>query len=384
MKINIFGSTGNIGVKSLRIINSYFPQIKVNLICAKDNVNLLVKQVKIFQPNFVFLENQNKAYILKKNISKKTKILNFDELKKYLKDSKSDYTILSVSGYKSLNFLNYIIGNTKVLGLVSKEAIVSAGHLFYKINKRNKTIIYPLDSEHFSIYKFLNSNKTRYPIHNLFLTASGGPFLGQKYIDLKNISFEEACKHPKWKMGYKNSIDSATLVNKCLEIIEAHYLFNIPYNKLDIVIHPESLVHSIFEYTNLISELIYFHNDMQIPLYNFLNYFYNYEKHSFNKFKFNKNLTLSFSEVKKNQFPIYYLFQQLDKNSPQNIIKFNVANEHAVNLFKNKHIKYTDIYKIIDKILSFNLNSEVNSIKDIIQYHNNLELYVKENLYKFI
>ena len=384
MKINIFGSTGNIGVKSLKLINTYFPQINVNLLCAKDNVSLLKKQIKVFKPNYVFIENQNKVRLLKKNINKKTKILNFDELRNYLNESKSDYTILSVSGYKSLNFLKYIIGNTKVLGLVSKEAIVSAGHLFYKINKSNKTIIYPLDSEHFSIYKFLSSNKTKYPIRNLFLTASGGPFLGKKYFDLKNISFEKACKHPKWKMGYKNSIDSATLVNKCLEIIEAHYLFNIPYNKIDVVIHPESLVHSIFEYKNLISELIYFHNDMQIPIFNFLNYFYKNEKNNFNKFKFNKSLTLTFSEVKKNQFPIYFLFQQLDKNSPQNIIKFNVANEHAVNLFKNKHIKYTDIYKIIDKILSFNLNSEVNSIKDIIEYHNDLELYVKEYIFKFI
>ena len=383
MKINIFGSTGNIGVKSLNLINAYFPKIKINLLCAKDNIILLEKQIIRFNPNYVYLENEKKANILKKKINKRTKILNYNDLKKYLNESKSDYTILSISGYKSLNFLENILINTKVLGLVSKEAIVSAGHLFHKINKYKKTIIYPLDSEHFSIYKFLNFNKPRYQMSKLFLTASGGPFLGKKYFNLNNISFEKACKHPKWKMGYKNSIDSATLVNKCLELVEAHYLFNISYNKLDVVIHPESLVHSIFEYNNYISEFIYFHNDMKIPIYNFLNYYYNFDNNNMIKFKFKKHLSLNFKEVKKSEFPIYYLFQKLDKTSPQNIIKFNVANEYAVNLFKNKLIKYTEIYKIISKILSFNLNSEVNSIKDIIHYHNDLELYVKENSFKF-
>ena len=383
MKINIFGSTGNIGVKSLNLIKTYFPKIKINLLCAKDNNKLLEKQITVFKPNYVFLENEKKSYALKKKITKETTILNYNDLQKYLNESKSDYTILSISGYKSLNFLENIVNNTKLLGLVSKEAIVSAGHLFNKSNKYKKTIIYPLDSEHFSIYKFLNLNKPRYQIKNLFLTASGGPFLGKKYFNLKNISFEKACKHPKWKMGYKNSIDSATLVNKCLELVEAHYLFNIPYNKLDVVVHPESLVHSIFEYNNFISEFIYFHNDMKIPIYNFLNHYFNYNNINLKNFNFKKKLSLNFNEVKKNEFPIYSLFQELDKNLPQNIIKFNVANEHAVNLFKNKQIKYTDIYKIINKILSFNLNSEVNSIKDIIHYHNDLEVYVKENSFKF-
>ena len=384
MKINIFGSTGNIGVKTLRIIDSHFPKIKVNLICAKDNLNLLKKQINYFEPNYVYIDNELQYKKLKKTITKKTKLLNFNELKNYLKESSSSFTILSVSGYKSLNFLHYIIGNTKLLGLVSKEAIVSAGHLFKKINKKNKTIIYPLDSEHFSIYSFLNFDKPKYKIKNIFLTASGGPFLGKNFFDLKRMSFSKACRHPKWKMGYKNSIDSATLVNKCLEIIEAHYLFNIPYNKLDIVIHPESLIHSIFEYNNYMSEFIYFYNDMNIPIYNFLNTNFKYDKDNFKKYQFKKKLILNFQDVKKDQFPLYYLFKNLDKSNPQNIINFNFANELAVNLFKEKQILYPEIYKIISKILSFNLYSEVNTIKDIVEYHEYLELYVKKNLYKII
>ena len=129
--------------------------------------------------------------------------------------------------------------------------------------------IFPLDSEHFSIYNFLNSNKFNFDIKKLYLTASGGPFLGKNFFDLSEVSVLEACKHPKWEMGYKNSIDSATLVNKCLELVEAHYLFNIPYKKLDIVIHPESLIHSIFEYKNFIDAewLQTFRNFIISPIY---------------------------------------------------------------------------------------------------------------------
>ena len=167
-------------------------------------------------------------------------------------------------------------------------------------------------------------------------------------------------------MGYKNSIDSATLVNKCLEVIEAHYLFKIPYEKINVLIHPEAIVHSIIQYDNFISNMILFKNDMSIPIYNFL-----YRSHSnlydlkpklfyerFNSFNF-----LNFNNI---NFPIYKYFVSLDKNNPSNLIKFNIGNEFAVNLFKNNKIKYTDIYKIIKKVDSLNLYSPLNTIKDIV------------------
>ena len=245
MKINIFGSTGIIGSKTLDIINNYFPSIKVNLLCSNTNVRKLIKQIEIYSPKYVYLNDLTKIDFLKKNIKYKINILNFNELKSYLINSKSDLTLLAISGYKSLDYLDPILINTKSLGLVSKEAVVSAGHLFKGFPKKLINKIYPLDSEHFSIFKNINKNISE--IKNVKLTASGGPFLGKNYHSLKNISFLEASNHPKWKMGYKNSIDSATLVNKCLEIIEAHYLFDLPYDKLEIVIHPESKIHSIFE-----------------------------------------------------------------------------------------------------------------------------------------
>ena len=218
---------------------------------------------------------------------------------------------------------------------------------------------------------------------NLTITASGGPFLGKKFSTLKNVSFKQASKHPKWKMGYKNSIDSATLCNKCLEIIEAHYLFNIPFNKLDIIIHPESKIHSIFEFQNYIYNYIAFQNDMTIPIFHFLNQKFKYELNKKN-FNLDKNNKFIFEKVKLNQFPIYKLFNQLDKSKPSNIINFNVGNEFAVDLFKKNIINYTDIYKIVAKISSLNLNYKLNNIKDIISYHELLEHKIKENTSKYI
>lgn len=377
MKINIFGSTGIIGTKSLKILNDHFPNFSINLLCANNNVNKLIIQITKYSPKFVYLNNASKLNILKKNINKKVKILNFEELISYLNSSVSDLSILAVSGYASLNYLEAILKNTSSLGIVSKEAIVSAGHLFKKFNKSYFNSLYPLDSEHFSIFKFINNVNGKLKLKSITLTASGGPFLGIKHSSLKNVSFKKASTHPKWNMGYKNSIDSATLANKCLEIIEAHYLFDLPFESLKIIIHPESKIHSILEYQNYIYNMIVFHNDMKIPLYHFINQFNNFELKE-KRLLLKNNEKLNFHTVKLNEFPIYKFFNNLDKNEPSNIIKFNVGNEYAVNLFKNNIIKYTDIYKIVIKITSLNLNYKLNNIIDIIKYHELLEIKINE------
>ena len=174
-------------------------------------------------------------------------------------------------------------------------------------------------------------------------------------------------------MGYKNSIDSATLVNKCLEVIEAHYLFNIPYDKINIFIHPEAIVHSLVNKKNYVTDLNLFKNDMSIPIINFLS-IKNNKIHNLDKNLTLPKLTnLKFLEVSNTSFPIYRYFINLNKKNPSNIIKFNVGNELAVELFKNKKIKYTDIYKIIKKVGSLNLNYPLNNIKDIIKYHEIIE-----------
>ena len=373
MKINIFGSTGVIGKKTLELIDKDFTNIKINLICAKSNLKLLKKQIYKYNPKYAFLYDIDRFPKFNYKINK-TKILNFNELINYLLESKSNLSVLAISGYKSLYFLESIIQNTDNLGLANKESIVSAGHLFKKKKYLSKTNIFPLDSEHFSLYEFFKkTNQTKNNINKIILTASGGPFYKKKFNDLKTITFLQATNHPKWKMGYKNSIDSATLVNKCLELIEAHYLFDIPFKKMDILVHPEAIVHSAIEYKNYITHLNLFKNDMKIPILNFLLS----SKYKNNLIKKNKYLlnfnNLNFHKVKNDIFPIYKFFNKIDKEIPQNLIKFNVGNEFAVNLFKNNKINYTDIYKIIKKVTSLNLYSSVNNINDIINYHEEIE-----------
>ena len=377
MNINIYGSTGVIGRKTLDLIDTKFPTLKINLLCAKSNLKLLTQQIKKYKPKYAFLYDHEKLSNFDYKIGK-TKFLNLNELQSYLISSKSNLSLLSISGYKSLYFLENIILNTDNLGIVSKEAIVSGGHIFKKKKNFQKTNKFPIDSEHFSLYELFDKINSKINIKRIILTASGGPFYKRKFDTLNNVKFKKAIMHPKWKMGYKNSIDSATLVNKCLELVEAHYLFDIPFKKMNILIHPEALVHSIVEFDNYVSQLNLFKNDMNIPIFNFLLKSKNKVKSTNNELFINNYTNLKFEIVKKEIFPIYNYFNKINKKKPQNLIKFNIGNEFAVNLFKDGKIKYTDIYKIIKKVTSLNLYSSLNTIKDIIQYHEEIE----KELYK--
>jgi len=375
--INIFGSTGQIGTKTLKIISTHFPNIKINLLVANKNVNKLVKQINQFKPKYIYLKNDLKIKQIKNNINlKTTKIINNDEIFQFINSNKTDMTILASSGYETLEYLPSIFDNTKFLGIVNKETIVSAGHLFSNMNKKNYTIVLPLDSEHYSLSKIININKIG-DIKKVYLTASGGPFYKSNINLLKNISFSKAKKHPKWKMGLKNSIDSATLANKCLELIEARYLFNIPFNKLDIVINPEALIHSIIEYKNYMSVMSYFYHDMFIPLFNFLNTANQSSEYPVvnKKYNFNKILKLNFDKPNLQKYPIFKLFNEIDKSDPTNLIKFNCSNEFAVDLFAKKKINFTNIHKIIANSLSIDLNINVNNVNDIIEFQ---RLYVSK------
>jgi len=309
MNINIFGSTGNIGTKTLSIIKNNFPFIQVNLLLANKNYKKLLTQVKLFKPKYVCLNDNIKLPLLKKKlVNYRTKIILSCDINEYLYKSKTELTILSISGYNSLNYLEAILFNTNNLGLVSKECIVSAGHLLKKFSKKNNTKIFPLDSEHYSL-NYLFSNKN-FQYNNVYLTASGGPFLTYNLKSIEKVTFKQAIKHPKWKMGYKNSIDSATLVNKCLELIEAHYLFNLPYDKLRMLIHPEALVHSIIEYNNYTSVMNYFYHDMYIPLFNFFSESINEKNYPILNcnYDFKKNSSLNFYKPNLKQFPILNIF----------------------------------------------------------------------------
>ena len=383
MYINIFGSTGIIGSKSLEIIYNYFPHLKIDLLLASNNAKKLINQANKFKPRAICLKNSKKLNFYKNDVNSIIKIIDYKDLSNYLSNHKTKASILSISGNSALEYLEDILINTNELGLVNKECIVSCGHLFKKLLKKYNVKIFPLDSEHFSIYN-LDNQKISYlkNFYKIYLTASGGPLLNYSKKKINNVNFKEVINHPKWKMGYKNSVDSATLANKCLELIEAMYLFQISLNDLDIVIHPDALIHSIIEYNNSTSIFNYFYNDMSIPILNFLKYITNKEIKRIDKFKFNKNFNLNFFEVDKAKFPIYNIFKDLDYKSPEQIIKFNAANQHAVELFRKNSINFIEIPKIIEKSISHELKASISSIGSIIKYEKEFNKIMLSNYEK--
>ena len=367
--INILGSTGSIGKRTLKIINNNFNEYKINYLLANNNYKLLAKQADYFKPKYIGILNDKFYLNIKKIINNKSiKIISGLECYEILKKN-VNLSILAISGISALKSIEYLIKYSDVVAIVNKESIVSAGKFIMNLGKKFRTKIIPLDSEHFSIYNFfINYNKkNKLNIEKVYLTASGGPFLNKTIKDLNNVSLKDALNHPTWKMGIKNTIDSATKINKCLEIIEAHYLFNFDYSIFDIIIHTESLVHSIIKINDgtLISNMS--NNDMSIPIYASLN---DETKSSnpYNNLDLKKINTLNFIKPNKNKFESLQILDQINKKSLSEIIVFNTSNEYAVNLFIKNKIKFVEIVKFIKKSLNKFENSNIYNINDVIQY----------------
>ena len=344
--VSILGSTGSVGLAVLKILDKD-RLIKINLLCANKSYSLICSQIKKYKPKIFIINNHLIFKKVKKKFKKKnTIILNtFNSLK--IK-KKSDITVSAIPGIAGLQpTLKMIEGSKKIL-IANKESIICGWDLLSKKAKKNKAKIIPIDSEHFSIMKLLETNKLE-DINKIYITASGGPFLNYSINQLQKIRPSDALKHPKWKMGKKVTIDSATLMNKILELIEAQLLFNLDLKKLDILIHPESLVHAVVELNNGLCKFIYHDTSMIIPIANAI-----YEdKLNINHFYIKKNNVikdLTFKKVNKNIFPIIKLKKKLNEY-PATPIIINAANEILVDQFLRKKIPFSSIYKFIMAIL---------------------------------
>ena len=367
-KIVILGSTGSIGKILLNIVKKNNKIFEIILLTANKDHKTLYRQAKKYNVKNLIITNEISYKILKKKC-KKTNINvynNFNGFDKILK-KKVDYTMNSIVGFAGLKPTLNIIKFTKQIALANKESILCGWNLIKKKSITNKTKIIPIDSEHFSIWKSLNElniddhlnlNKS---IQNIFITASGGPFKDTPVEKFKNIKVNQAIKHPTWKMGKKISIDSATLVNKLFEVIEAQRLFNIDIDKISIKIHPQSYIHSIIKFKDGLIKICAHEPDMYIPIANSLNKNLNYTSKSKTNFKILNNL--SFADVDKKKFPVIKI---LDKY-PNYCSLFDTAlvssNDELVNLFLNKKISFDDIFKHLLNIL--NLKS-IKKLKKII------------------
>jgi len=351
-KIIILGSTGSIGKTLIKLLKKD-TNINIELLTVNKNYKELLKQVNFFNVKNIIVTNKN-SYIKIKKILQKKKINifnNFDSLNKILKNKKIDYTMSAISGMDGLYPTLKIIKFTKTIAIANKEAIICGWSLIKNELKKNNVHFIPIDSEHFSIWSLINEAKNN-DIEKVFLTASGGPFVNYKLKQFKFINKKNALNHPNWKMGQKITIDSATMMNKVFEIIEAKKIFDLDYNKLGIFIHPKSYVHALIKFNNGLTKFLIHDTNMTIPIFNSL-----YPNH-LKKIK-SKPLNLSivnnlnFNKVNPKKFPAIKVLNELPKiNSLFETIVVTV-NDNLVKQFLNEKIKFTDISKILLKIISY-------------------------------
>ena len=348
---SILGSTGSIGLTTLNLISKK-KSYKINLLSANKNYEKIIYQIRKFKPNY-FLINDPYIYLKIKKKLKKNKTIILNSLKN-IKIKKSQVTISAIPGIAGLKPTISLIKFSKKLVIANKESIICGWELIRKEARKFKTIIVPADSEHFSIMELIKNHKQN-EIKKIYLTASGGPFLNLKKKKLKKVKPSDALKHPKWKMGKKISVDSATLMNKILELIEAQKLFNFPENKIEIIIHPESLIHAIIVLKNGLSKFIYHNTTMKIPLANAI-FNENLEIDNFLSKKELKRINnsinnLSFQKVNQQIFPIIKLKQRANE-FPSTSIIMNAVNEVLVDYFLQKKIPFLTIFKIIQTIMN--------------------------------
>ena len=349
-KIIILGSTGSIGSTTLKIIDKKKSSFKVILLSAKDNYSLICKQIQKYKPKYFVITNSSVFVKVKKKFKNK-KINILDNYNKINFKTKIDLVISAIPGIAGLSPTLSIMKFSKKILLANKESVICGWHLIKQVSAKHQVKIVPIDSEHFSILKLIENHKLNH-IRKIYLTASGGPFLNYKPYQFKKIKPKDALKHPKWKMGKKISIDSSTLMNKILEIIEAQKLFNISSKKLEIIIHPNSLVHAIVVFRNGLTKMLYHHTTMITPIANAIfdgkldiNDFYKLTTDE------KKNIeSLIFKKVNSNIFPAIKLKDKANE-FPSTSIIINAANEVLVDQFLYKKITYNDIIKGIEYIL---------------------------------
>ena len=348
-KIVILGSTSSIGKSLLDIIKKDKNKFKIELLTANTNYKDLLNQAKKFNVKNIIITDPNsfkKTKVICKN--KKINIFqSFKSLKKIL-PKKVDYTMSAISGIGGLLPTYKIISRTKLIAIANKEAIVCGWPLINKELKKNKTNFIPVDSEHFSIFSLLNDNKKK-EIERIYITASGGPFINLPKSQFKKIKLNEALKHPNWSMGKKITIDSATLMNKVFEVIEAKNIFDISYDRISILTHPKSYVHAIIKFKNGLSKFLIHEPDMMIPIYNSI-YFEENKNLNSSPLNFKILNNLNFQKVKKNKFPLIGLINKLPKYSSLFETVLITVNDYLVLKFLERKINFQELTKLINQI----------------------------------
>ena len=349
-KILLLGSTGSIGVNTLNVIREFPELFSVEALAVNSNIDLLKEQIKEFQPRIVVVKEKKAADELRSTLNGKTEILEGSEgLIEIAKHCQYDIFVGAMVGFCGLAPTLEAIKRGKRIALANKETLVVAGQLVTSLVKEHKAELIPVDSEHSAIFQCLTGERVS-EIEKIILTASGGPFLHSSKETLENVTVDEALNHPNWKMGNKITIDSASMMNKGLEVIEAHWLFDLPAERIEVVIHPQSIIHSMIEFVDGTIKAALSTPDMKLPIQYALT-FPERLKSSFVSTKLPDIRNLTFFEPDLEKFGCLQLAFEVLKTGGTAPCILNAANEIAVDRFLKREIKFTHIQKIISKSL---------------------------------
>ena len=363
-KIFILGASGSIGENALSVIDSNKENFELVGISVNKNVEKANKIIKKHNPKYIYINDK----LAKENILKTEDAVICEddkELSDIFNSSDVDIVISAISGLAGIKSTFHAAKSGKKILLANKESIVAGGSLLMEAARENNTELVPIDSEHNAIFQCLPESRSTQDVKQIVITASGGPFHGRNIDELNNVGVQDALNHPNWEMGSKISIDSATLVNKCLELIEACYLFDMDESFFELVIHPESIVHSIVTFNDGSSICQMSNPDMRVPIANAMSY----DKRlsiPFQPIDFN-NLKLNFESFPNDRAEIVNLAREAVREDNSKGIYFNAANEIAVENFLKKRITFRQIYEVILRTFDTKEMSKFNSIEDIFE-----------------
>ncbi len=370
-KISIIGSTGSIGTQALEVIEHLQDKFEVYGLAAGQNTELLNKQIKKFKPKKVYVSGNTNE------IDFKNVLTGDDGLIDLVSDKENDIVLMAVSGRFGLKPTLAAIRNGIDIALANKETLVMAGDIVMQEAKKYNVNILPVDSEHSAIHQCI---KNIADVSKLIITASGGPFLNKSSYDMEHSDMQQVLNHPRWKMGKKITVDSATLMNKGLEVIEAHYLFGIDYDDIKVVIHPQSIVHSAIEYKDgsVIAQLGL--PSMHIPIQYAITYPERLEGIKSKSFSFSDIARLDFSKPDFNKFPCLKLALSAGRIGGSAPVVMNAANEETVFAFLEGLIGYNDIYNVVEKVYNTYTPAKLAGIDEIFELDNEVRIKTKELL----
>ena len=374
--ISILGATGSIGINALTVIREHSDKFNVTALTADKNWKSLIELIQEFSPKYVSVGTQEGYQAVKEKFPDINIFMGNEGLKTIGQLDETDILLTAVSGSIGLEATIEAIKKEKIIALANKETMVAGGYLIKELLKTYTAEIIPVDSEHSAVFQSLKSGSPN-EIERIILTASGGPFRGKDLSFLRNVTLEQALTHPNWSMGAKITIDSSTLVNKGLEVIEAHHLFDVDYDKIDVIVHPQSIIHSMVEFVDKSVIAQMGAPDMKTPILLAFTYPERVNNNLLERFDFMKYNNLTFEKVDMEVFNGLKLAYEAGKLGDSYPIVYNAANEAAVDLFLKKKISYLDICKIIESKISEHKKTKAVDLDIIMK----LDKEIKESIY---